>query len=220
MAKISMENLDEEPMTYQEFDEWLIREARNAPTLRGDRSLVNSAKNAEQGALTTAGSLGSTAAGIGGQLIPGLEKQAANPPGMNPNDLANEQAQSQEAAGGTAGALKGALATRAMRMGNPANLNATAAAVGQGASRAEGQATQDVLSANAGLKEKQRSGAQSGLEGLYGTDTRGMVDAMGLAPQDINAGTNADKVGWYQNMLGGIEAVTGAANAGANIAKA
>jgi hypothetical protein len=192
-------------MTYIDFDHWLVLKAEQLPQLRGDRSLNNMAKQAETSAQGAAGSLGSTASGIGAQLIPGLERQANAPPGMAPADLANEQAQSQEAAGGTAGALKGALATRAMRMGNPANLNSTAAAVGEGASRAQGQATQGILSENANLKQRQQQGAQSELSGLYGTDTHGMLEAMGLAPQDINAATNSQKVGWLQDTEGALD---------------
>lgn len=211
MDEVAVAELDEEhTMTYQEFDAWLISQAKTAPMLRGDRSLGNQANTAESAAVGTAGSLGSTAAGVGANIIPGLEKQANAPPGMSPADLANDQAKSQEAAGGEAGALKGTLATRAARMGNAASLNADTAAVSQGASRAQGQATQDILSQNADLKNKQQEQAQQGLEGIYGTDTKGMVSAMGLQPEDINAGVNSQKVGWLQDagqiagMLPGI----------------
>lgn len=166
------------------------------------RSAVNQASQAETAALGTAGTLGTTAGNVGANIIPGLERMANNPPGFSPTDLANMEAKSQEAAGGTAGAIKGALAQRAMRMGNPAGLTAGSAAASEGASRAQGQATQDILAENAQLKNKQQEMGYSGLEGIYGTDTKGMLEAMGLAPEDINAEVNADKTGWLQNTMG------------------
>jgi len=174
------------------------------------RNLQQQATTAENNAATTAGGLGATAGQVGGALIPGLERQAANPPGMTPMDLANQQSQALEAAGGTASSLKGGLMDKAMRSRNPAGLNATTAAVAQGASRAAGQANQDILSQNAMLKNKQQEQAQTGLEGIYGTDTKGMLDAMGLIPQDINANVDAQKVGWVQNLTGLLGDIPGA----------
>src|SRR5271170_31557 len=155
-----------------------------------DRSVQQAAAGAANNATTTAGNLGSTAAGIGSNIIPGLERATTVQPGISPTDLANMQNIAQESAKGTAGGVQGELATRAARLRNPAGINAASAAVAQGASRSEGANLQDVLSRNAELKTKQREDAYSGLEGLYGTDTKGMLDALGLVPQDINADVN------------------------------
>ena len=174
----------------------------DGPVILFDRALNKEATQAGQAATATGGALGASAAGIGSSLIPGLERDANNPPGMSPADLANQETMALQTAGGAAGGLKGSLALQAMRNRNPAGLNAATAAVSQGASRAAGQGVQGVLADNANLKQKQMSEAQSGLEGLYGVDTKGMLDAMGLVPEDVNAGVNADKTGWLQNTMG------------------
>ena len=184
-----------------------------------DRSAQTAAQNAQQQATTTAGNLGQTAAGIGSQIIPGLERMTTTPPGFSPVDLARMETTAQEAAGGTASGIKGDLALRAMRNRNPAGLNAASASVAQGASRAQGNVLQDALNQNANLKEKQRMQAYEQLGGIYGTDTSGMLKAMSLVPEDINAEVNAGKSGWYQNLLAGIDTAAGAGSGAAGAYK-
>lgn len=179
----------------------------SGPVMRFDRALANQAKSAADTASQTGSRLGASAQQIGSTLIPGLKNDYTNPPGYSPADLATMKQGSLEAAGGTAGALTGALANRSMRMRNPAGLSANTAAVAEGASRGAGSATQDILTQNAQLKERQKQSAQSGLEGLYGTDTSGMLHAMGLVPQDVEAGAKADSVGWLQNLTGILTSV-------------
>ena len=172
-----------------------------------DRSLQSQAANAENQATTTAGNLGATAAGIGSNIIPGLERATTVQPGIAPTDLANMENIAQQTSGGVAGGLKGDLATRAARLRNPAGVNAASAAVAQGASRAEGGALQDTLQKNAELKSQQRQQAYGDLSGLYGTDTSGMLKALSLQAPDVEAGAQAEREGWYQNALQGIQTI-------------
>ena len=166
------------------------------------RQLADTAQGAANTATATAGQYGGAAGGIAGTLVPGLERQFNAPPGMSSADLAMQQTQQQEAAGGTAGGLKGSLALRAARMGNPAGVSADAAAISQGASRAQGQGVQDVMTQNALLKQKQQQDAAQGLAGIYGTDVRAQGESAGQVAPDVKAGVDASQTGWLQNLQG------------------
>ena len=52
---------------------------------------------------------------------------------------------------------------------------------------------------NANLKVTQQQDAAKGLQGMYGTDTSGMLEASGQQASDINAESNANNTGWLQN---------------------
>ena len=174
-----------------------------------DRSLAGQAKSAGATAGALGGELATTGEAIGANIIPGLERDTRTPPGLSPADLATMQQRALETAGGSAGATRGVLATRAARLRNPAGVTAGMSAATEGASRAGGKAVEDILSENALIKEKQRSQAFGELGGLYGTDISGATKAMGVEAEDINAAAQAEKEGWYQNLIAGVNAVSG-----------
>jgi hypothetical protein len=170
-----------------------------------DRSLQNTAKGAAGTAGQLGGTLATTGEAIGANIIPGLERDTTTPPGLSPADLAHMEQTSLETAGGAAGSARGVLATRAARLRNPAGVTAGEAAATEGASRSAGKAVQDILSENALIKEKQRAQAYSELGGLYGANISGATKAMGVEAEDINSAANAEKEGWYQNLLAGLQ---------------
>jgi hypothetical protein len=67
-----------------------------------------------------------------------------------------------------------------------------------------GVGAQDV----AGAKELNQAGA-AGMQGLFGTDVASQLKAMGIQNEDINTQIKAGQSGWYQNLLGGINAASG-----------
>lgn len=71
-----------------------------------------------------------------------------------------------------------------------------------------GVGAQDVM----GAKQLNQEGA-AGMAGLHGIDTESMLKAMGLEQGAINTQIEAGKSGWFQNLLGGV-------NAAANLIKA
>lgn len=176
----------------------------DGPVISFDRALTKMAENDEQQARNIAGNQAQQAAQVGSVLIPGEERMALNPTGYSPADLATMKTANLQTARGTAGSLQGQLAERAARMRNPAGYNAATAAASQGASRAAGTATNDILAQNAKLKQQQQQSAFQGLNSIYGADNSDMLKAMGLETGDIDAATNAEKVGWLQNLEGGL----------------
>jgi hypothetical protein len=181
-----------------------------------DKALQRQAAAAEQQANATAGQLTSAGQGVAGTLVPQLERQSVNPPGASPADIATMESRAAQAGAGAAGGARGMLALRAMRMRNPAGVGGDIAASTEAASRATGKGLQDILAQNASLKEKQRAQAQEQLGGIYNTDVSGSLKAMGLEPEDINAGVNAQKVGWLQNAEGIIDTLTNAGKSAAS----
>jgi hypothetical protein len=60
-------------------------------------------------------------------------------------------------------------------------------------------ASEGIAAENAGVKQTQQQDASKQLQGMYGTDTSGMLDASKIQTGDINAMTNANQTGWLQN---------------------
>jgi hypothetical protein len=75
--------------------------------------------------------------------------------------------------------------------------------------KAAAGASEGIQAQNEDLKQTQQQEGAKGLQGMYGTDTSGMLNSQGQEANDINAGVNANKTGWLQNTLG----ITNAASA-------
>ena len=69
-------------MTYQEYDDFLIEQARNMPHLRGDRSLQQQAQQAGTTAGQTSAGLLQSGQNIGGPLTSFAEGWMTKPPGF------------------------------------------------------------------------------------------------------------------------------------------
>jgi hypothetical protein len=68
--------------------------------------------------------------------------------------------------------------------------------------KAAAGSSEGIQAQNENLKQTQQQEGAKGLQGMYGTDTSGMLDSQGQEANDINAEVNADKSGWLQNTLG------------------
>jgi hypothetical protein len=55
---------------------------------------------------------------------------------------------------------------------------------------------------------------------MYGTDVNAQLKAMGIIPEDINAGLNAGKSGWLQNTEGVLGTLSGMGSSAAGAFKA
>lgn len=174
-----------------------------------DRSAQNQAGQAVNQANSTAGGYGAQAGQIGGAVVPTLERDLTNAPGYNPTDLNAMLVGGEQGAGGAASGITGQAGLEAARTRNS---GATSSVLDQ-AMRRKGQILSsnalNVQGANAKLKQSQRSQALSGLEGMYGTDVGAQLKAMGIIPEDINAGVNAGKSGWLQQGEGVLDTLSG-----------
>jgi hypothetical protein len=79
--------------------------------------------------------------------------------------------------------------------------------------KAAAGSSEGIQAQNENLKQTQQQEGAKGLQGMYGTDTSGMLDSQGQEANDINAEVGANKTGWLQNALAIADTVTGAGKA-------
>lgn len=176
-----------------------------------DREIQGTAKKNAKTASDVATGFGSTAAGIGSSLIPGLERDANNPTGYDPITKNRMLVSNQEAAGGVGAGIAGDANLMAARTRNAGGF---ARALDESA-RAKGRlltsGARDVENESARLAALKQQQARGQLAGLYNTDVSGQLRAMGLSDEDLRTALEAGKSGWQQNAMGWIDTLGGAA---------
>ena len=199
--------LDMSTMTWSnEGEEWIDE---STLPIRLDRAGQSEAKQAEQGAASTAANEQAGAAGAAAQLNPFYRSELNAQHLFNPSQ-ANELLNAAEAPlAGTGASAMGEAASQAARTRNSSGFSAALDQNARQRAQQLGQAglgigAQDIM----GAKELNQQGA-AGLSGMYNTDTKAMLDAMGQQAPDINAQTDAGKSGWFQNVLAGMKALQG-----------
>jgi hypothetical protein len=170
----------------------------------GDRAAQAAAKKAETEAVNTAGTERGNANAEHAALTPfyrqEMNAQHLFTPGQTNTLLDAAGAPLASSAATAAGQATSQGAHTRNTSGFSAALDQNArdrqAAMGQ---VGENVASQDIM----GAKKLNQEGA-AGMAGLFGTDTSGMLSAMGQEHEDINSQLEAGKSGWYQNLLSGI----------------
>lgn len=168
------------------------------PVALCDRSVQNAAE-------TAASTEGAQATGIGSYLTPQLMSWGSGAaPGYGQGAVNQMTSAAQTAAGAASNQAKQSGLLRALRTGNAAGVAAgdVSAAVNSGQNQT--QAVEDILGQNAQLKAQQQTGALNMLGSLYGTDVTGQTN-------NLDTALKAGQTGWFQNMLGGINALAGPA---------
>lgn len=165
-----------------------------------DRGLNKTAKTAASTASTTASGLGSQANQISSSLVPGLEREAASPEGYTPQEMNNQLVAGEQGAGGATSGVTGQANLTAARTRNAGGYGAALDEAARRKTQALSGNALNVENKSADLGQEKQQGAQKLLSGLYGTDTSGMLDAMGLVPKDVEAGAEANKSGWLQDV--------------------
>lgn len=102
-------------------------------------------------------------------------------------------------AGGAASGLVGQAAQRAAASRNAGGYQAALDDVARNRMKAAAGASEDIAAQNANLEQEQRQEGARGLQGLYGTDESGMLNAMNQEHSDINSEVDANNSGWLQN---------------------
>ena len=159
---------------------------------RGSTAATGAATSAQNNSNTLMGN----ASSLYSSLAPELQSEAAHPQGFAPADRAAMTTAAQESAGGS---QAGAVGQGALLAARTKNAGAPAAAIGA-ASRGAGEDLSrravETQFENAGLKEKQRQGALSGLQGLTGMETGAAGQELGIVPGAVNANTGAENASW------------------------
>ena len=151
-------------------------------------------------------------------LAPELQSEAAHPQGFAPADRAAMDTAAQQSAGGS---MAGAVGQGALLGARTRNAGAPAAAIGaaaRGAGEDLSKRAVETQVANAGLKEKQRQSALSGLQGLTGTETGAAGQQLGIVPGAVNANTSAAEQSWDWAKFLGAPLLSAASSSAAPIA--
>jgi hypothetical protein len=162
---------------------------------------------------TAAGQFGGQAGAEGAQLNPFFSQEMRAQHGFTPGQTNELLTSAEGGAGGAFGGAEGVMDANAARTGNATTLTKSLdemardkAKVAAGAS--EGIAAQDVT----GAKMLNQEGA-AGMQGLYGTNVKGQLDAMGQQNQALKDETAAIGPGFLQKTIGDIsELAKGAKN--------
>src|SRR5580765_6654950 len=136
-----------------------------------DRKIQGAAKKNAATAGDVATGYGSTAAGIGSSIIPGLEREAQNPQGFTPTQKNNQLVASQEAVGGSGSGIVGQANLTAARTRNAGGF---ARALDESQRQRGRQLSSNALgieNQDAAIGLQRQENAQKLLSGLYGTDT-------------------------------------------------
>lgn len=176
---------------------------------------VGQAKNAYNQAVDTSGMLQSGASTIGSTLTPFLTEEMLHPQGYGQQGLSAMTAAAEGGAGGATSGLTGQAMQRAAASHNAGGYQAALDAAARERTKASAGASEGIAASNAGLQQEQMQEGAKGLQGLYNTDTSGMLNAMNQEHGDIDSEMNAIKTGpqWLSNY-------SQWAQANANMAKA
>lgn len=180
------------------------------------RSASNTAGTAATTAANTGATLGADASGIGSTLTPFLTSELEHPQGYSQQDLSAMLAASEGGAGGATSAITGKATQQAAQSRNASGFNAVLDDAARQRTKAAADSSEGIAATNAGLKQNQQQDAEKGLQGMYGTDTSGMLLATGQEAPDINSEVNANNSGWLQQAEGVMNTISnGASGAGA-----
>ena len=147
-------------------------------------------------ALQQADTLGNQSAAAYGALMPELEAQAANPSGIAPADLAAQNTQAMQGAGGSQAAAVGQGKLQEARTKNPGSARAAIASSSRGAGEELGRRGLQIQTNNANVKNQQRSQALGEEGGVLGTTTGAIAPNFNATAANANANTEAENAGW------------------------
>jgi hypothetical protein len=153
------------------------------------------------------------AQGTYGALSPELHQEAINPMGLTPLEKSDMITGSEQALGGSQAGAVGAGNLEAARTRNVGGADAAIAEAARAAGRQQSANALTVAGADANLKEQQRQAGLKGEQDVLGLETGSTLGALGQQTGATNALSEAQKNGWFQQMLEGINAVAGAGKA-------
>ena len=177
------------------------------------RSAVGQASNAYDTAKDTSATLGGEAQAIGANVTPFLTEEMLHPQGLGQQGITAETGAALGGAGGAMSAFNGEAAQRAGVSRNVGGFQAALDDASRQRMKAAAGASEGIEANNENLKQTQQQEGAKALQGMYGTDTSGMLDSQGQEANDINAEVGANKTGWLQNALAIANTVTGAGKA-------
>lgn len=134
-----------------------------------------------------------------GTLMPELQKEAVNPEGMSPVDLARANTGVQQSAGGATAGATGQGALLAARTKNPGGSAAAIANAARTGGETASKGALGVNLANTQLKQEQKQAGLKGLEGISSTGIGGVAPASQANTAAVNSSYD-----WAKDILGPI----------------
>jgi hypothetical protein len=179
------------------------------------RNAVNQASGSATTAANTGAELGGEAQGIGANLTPFLTQEMLHPQGVGQTGLSAETASAEGGAGGAASGLMGVANERAAASRNAGGFSAALDEAARQREKAAAGSSEGITAGNEMLKQQQTQEGARGLQGMYGTDTSGMLSSQGQIANDVKAEADANQTGWLQNAQGLVKMAGGIAGLGA-----
>lgn len=174
------------------------------------RQAQNNAQKTYTAASDLTGGSQSNANSLYNNLFGQYSNQATNPVGFTPTEKADMTTASEQSAGGALGAATGKGAQYAAANKNSGSFAPVLDESARNAMRTLSNNSLKVNNEDAMLKEAHR---QQGLEGenrLFNTENNDVLSSLGLQTNANNSLIDAGKSGWFQNMLGMMNALQGA----------
>jgi hypothetical protein len=175
------------------------------------RSATTQANSATNTAANTGAGLGASATGISSTLTPFLTSELEHPEGFSQQDQSAMLAAGEAGAGGATSGIVGQANKEAATSRNAGGFQAVLDDAARQRAKAAAGTSEGIAAQNADLKQNQQQDASKQLQGMYGTDTSGMLDATGQESKDIDANVDASNSGWLQNSLGVLNSLGKAA---------
>jgi hypothetical protein len=140
-------------------------------------------------------------------LFPQFTAEATNPQGFGATDLAAMNTAAQQSVGGSTAGAVGQGTLRAARTRNSGGADTALDSAVRSGQQTLSEDALGIQGENAMLKQQQKQAGLSGLSSLYNTNQSGLLSALGLGNQATQVGTQAGQSGWFQNMVGLINAL-------------
>jgi hypothetical protein len=171
------------------------------------RALQQQATQTYNTARGLTGSSESAANALYNQLNPFYSAEMTNPQGISAQDLAAANTAVQQSAGGAAAGAVGMGNLEAARTRNTAGLTSAADESARAAMQTAADKAQNLQVQNALLKTQQQQEGAAGLGRLYQTQNQDVLASLGLQNTATDVGIKAGQSGWFQNMLGLMNAI-------------
>lgn len=177
------------------------------------------ALNAATTSKNTSNADGANASTINSAVVPFESRQLVSPSGISQQDLGAQLTAGLAGAGGATAGLAGAASKDAATTRNPNGFSAALDAAARSRQQAAASTSEGITANNANVKLQQQQQAGDVLSRMYGTDISGQDAQSGQIAPDVNAGTQANNIGW-EDTFAGINALANGAKGAAAVKSA
>lgn len=163
------------------------------------RALVNDAANAANQANSTGIQYGTQQSAVNAQLFPFLVRELNSPTGFTQQQKDAMLTGAEAGAGGSTAGLTTEAKLAEARNRNSAGFGTALDEAARQRDKALASTGEGIEAENAQVQNQQQQSAARGLGNMQELDANSQLKAMGLIPEDVNAGTNAQTQGWLQS---------------------